>query len=82
MVDYIILNYQKIITKKIILILEIYHFGKKLFIAYNGQNYIASKGNRGAGGPEHPKIALHANLAKQLGFDKNKGSDYVTIKRI
>ena len=39
---------------------------------------IATKGDVGAGGPNHPKIDLHINLANALGF--NKGLDYVTIE--
>ncbi len=57
-------------------------YGTKLKITYNGKSCIATKADIGAGGPQHPKIDLHANLAKQLGFDKNKGCDYVTIERI
>ena len=52
--------------------------GHKLKITYNGISVIASKGDVGAGGPNHPKIDLHINLAKALGF--NNGLDYVTIE--
>lgn len=52
--------------------------GHKLKITYNGKSVIATKGDVGAGGPNHPKIDLHINLANALGF--NKGLDYVTIE--
>ena len=52
--------------------------GHKLKITYNGISVIASKGDVGAGGPNHPKIDLHINLANALGF--TKGLDYVTIE--
>ena len=52
----------------------------KLKITYKGKSVIATKGDVGAGGPNHPKIDLHVNLAKKLGFDMNKGLDYVTIQ--
>ena len=52
--------------------------GHKLKITYNGVSVIASKGDVGAGGPNLPKIDLHINLAKALGF--TKGLDYVTIE--
>ena len=52
--------------------------GHKLKITYNGVSVIASKGDVGAGGPKHPKIDLHINLAKALGF--TNGLDYVTIE--
>ena len=55
-------------------------FGHKLKITYKGKSVIASKGDVGAGGPNHPKIDLHINLANELGFDKNKGLDYVEIE--
>ena len=57
-------------------------FGKKLRITYNGKSCIATKGDKGAGGPMHPAIELHTNLAKRLGFDMKKGYDYVTIQKI
>ena len=52
--------------------------GHNLKITYNGKSVGASKGDVGAGGPNHPKIDLHTNLAKALGF--TKGLDYVTIE--
>ena len=52
--------------------------GHKLKITYNGVSVIASKGDVGAGGPNLPKIDLHINLAKALGF--SNGLDYVTIE--
>ena len=55
-------------------------FGTKMRITYNGKTVIASKGDVGAGGPHHPKIDLHINLAKRLGF--KKGLDYVYIERV
>ena len=53
-------------------------FGQKLRITYNGKSVIASKGDVGAGGPNHPKIDIHANLAKELGFPNSL--DYVQIE--
>ena len=55
-------------------------FGQKLRITYHGKTVIASKGDVGAGGRNHPKIDLHVNLANALGF--NNGLDYVQIERI
>ena len=55
-------------------------FGQKLKITYKGKTVIASKGDVGAGGPNHPKIDLHENLAKTLGF--GYGLDYVQIEKI
>ena len=57
-------------------------FGTKLRITYNGRSVIASKGDVGSGGPNHPKIDLHITLAKALRFDLNKGLDYVTYERV
>ena len=57
-------------------------FGTPLKITYKGKTVIATKGDVGAGGPNHPKIDLHKNLAKELNFDFNKGLDYVTIKKV
>ena len=57
-------------------------FGTKLKITYNGRSVIASKGDVGSGGPNHPKIDLHITLAKALRFDLNKGLDYVTYTRV
>ena len=55
-------------------------FGQKLRITYNGKSVIASKGDVGAGGPNHPKIDLHINLANALGF--YNGLDYVQIEKV
>ena len=55
-------------------------FGQKLRITYNGKTVIASKGDVGAGGPNHPKIDLHKKLADTLGF--TKGLDYVYIEKV
>ena len=55
-------------------------FGQKLKITYKGKSVIASKGDVGAGGPHHPKIDIHENLAKALGFEY--GLDYVEIEKI
>ena len=55
-------------------------FGQKLRITYNGKTVIATKGDVGAGGPNHPKIDIHANLAKALGFPNSL--DYVQIEKI
>ena len=55
-------------------------FGTKLRITYKGKSVVASKADVGAGGPHHPKIDLHINLARALGF-KN-GLDKVTIERL
>ena len=49
-------------------------FGQKLRITYNDKSVIASKGDVDAGGPNHPKIDLHINLANVLGF--YNGLDY------
>ena len=57
-------------------------FGTKLRITYKGKSVVASKGDVGAGGPNHPKIDLHKVLAKKIGFDMNKGLDNVTIERV
>ena len=57
-------------------------YRQKLKITYNGKSCIATKGDIGAGGPNHPKIDLHVTLAKKLGFDLDKGLDYVTIEKI
>ena len=55
-------------------------FGQKLKITYKGKSVIATKGDVGAGGPHHPKIDIHENLAKALGFEY--GLDYVQIEKI
>ena len=55
-------------------------FGQKLRITYKGKTVIASKGDVGAGGPNHPKIDLHVNLAKALGFPY--GLDNVQIEKV
>ena len=52
-----------------------------LKITYNGKSAYAKKGNVGAGGPNHPKIDLHINLAKRIGF-ANVGLDFVTIEDV
>ena len=57
-------------------------YRQKLRITYNGRSCIAYKGDVGSGGPRHPKIDLHVNLANALKFDKNKGLDYVTIQKV
>ena len=57
-------------------------YRQKLKITYNGKTCIATKADVGAGGPNHPKIDLHLNLAKALGFNLEKGIDYVTIEKI
>ena len=54
--------------------------GHKLKITYKGKTITASKGDVGSGGPEHPKIDLHINLAKALNFDLKKGIDDVEIE--
>ena len=53
-------------------------FGQKLKITYNGKSTIATKSDVGVGGPNHPKIDIHANLAKELGFPYTL--DYVQIE--
>ena len=55
-------------------------FGQKLRITYKGRSVIASKGDVGSGGPYHPKIGLHINLANALGF--YNGLDYVQIEKV
>ena len=57
-------------------------YRQKLKITYNGKTCIATKADVGSGGPQHPKIDLHVNLANALNFDKNKGLDYVTIEKV
>ena len=57
-------------------------YKQKLRISYKGKSCIATKGDVGSGGPQHPKIDLHVNLAKRLGFDMHKGLDYVTIQKV
>ena len=52
-----------------------------LKITYKGTSAYAKKGNVGAGGPNHPKIDLHINLAKRIGF-ANVGLDFVTIEDV
>ena len=54
--------------------------GHALKITYKGKTVTATKGDVGAGGPKHPKIDLHINLARELGFDFNKGVDEVEIE--
>ena len=54
--------------------------GHRLKITYKGKSLIATKGDVGAGGPNHPKIDLHITLAKALGFDFKKGIDEVEIE--
>ena len=55
-------------------------YGQKLKITYKGKSVIASKGDVGAGGRNHPKIDLHINLANKLGF--HGGLDYVQIEKV
>ena len=55
-------------------------FGQKLRITYKGKTVIASKGDVGVGGLNHPKIDLHVNLAKALGFPY--GLDNVQIEKV
>ena len=57
-------------------------YRQKLKITYNGKTCIATKADVGAGGPSHPKIDLHINLANALNFDLDKGLDYVTIQKV
>ena len=52
----------------------------KLKITYKGKSLYATKGDVGAGGPQHPKIDLHITLAKALDFDFEKGVDEVEIE--
>ena len=54
--------------------------GHKLKITYKGKSLYATKGDVGAGGPNHPKIDLHITLANALGFDLKKGLDEVEIE--
>ena len=56
-------------------------FGQKLKVTYKGKTVTASKADVGAGGPHLPKIDLHINLAKALGFPTN-GLDYVYIEKV
>ncbi|EAR89360.1 transmembrane protein, putative (macronuclear) [Tetrahymena thermophila SB210] len=48
-------------------------FGYKLRISYNGNSIIASKGDVGAGGPNHPKIDIHKRAAQDLGIGNCDG---------
>ena len=77
--DIIMLDYLKILLKKII-VLQGLPFGQKLRITYKGKSVIATKGDVGAGGPNHPKINIHAKLAEELGFPNSL--DYVEIQKI
>jgi hypothetical protein len=43
--------------------------GHRLRITYNGNSILATKGDVGAGGPNHPKIDIHITAAQALGFD-------------
>ena len=56
-------------------------YGQKLKITYKGKSCIASKRDEKPFSPSRPKISLHINLAKALGFDLNKELDYVTIQK-
>lgn len=42
--------------------------GHKLKISYGGKSVVARKGDVGAGGPRKPKIDIHLQVAKALGF--------------
>ena len=79
-VDIIMLNYQQIIRKKDFKALGGLPNDHKLKITYKGKSLYATKGDVGAGGPNHPKIDLHITLAKALGFDLKKGLDEVEIE--
>ena len=57
-------------------------YRQKLKITYKGKSCIAFKGDERPFSPNRPKISLHINLAKALGFDLNKGLDYVTIQKV
>jgi len=43
--------------------------GHRLQITYGDRSIIATKGDVGAGGPNNPKINIHINAAKALGFE-------------
>ena len=64
-------------TKKYFKALRGLPFGQKLS---NIKTVIASKGDVGTGGYNHPKIDFHINLANALGF--NKRLEYVQIEKI
>jgi len=55
--------------------------GHRLRISYGGRSIYATKGDVGAGGPNNPKIDLHINAAKALGFNdcRSFGIRTVTI---
>ena len=55
-------------------------YRQKMRITYKGKSVIAYKADIGAGGRNHPKIDLHINLARELGF--NNGLDYVQIEKL
>jgi hypothetical protein len=42
--------------------------GHRLRISYNGRSILATKGDVGRGGPNNPKIDIHINAARALGF--------------
>ena len=57
--------------------------GKKIKVTYKGRSIIAKKGEviiKKEGEPKDLTIKLHIVAAKALGFDLNKGIDYVTVE--
>ena len=60
-----------------------YGLGKKIKVTYKGRSIIAKKGEviiKKEGEPKDLTIKLHIVAAKALGFDLNKGIDYVTVE--
>ena len=49
----------------------------KLKFTYKGKSKIGMKGDVGAGGPGHEKVALHINLAKALNYPCGKDDVYI-----
>ena len=52
--------------------------GHQLKIYYHGKSIVAEKGDKGAGGKRNPKIDLHTEVYKKLGFPENN-DEYVEI---
>jgi len=50
----------------------------KLKVTYKGKSEVGMKGDVGAGGPNNPKIDIHAGFAKKLKFPNSLAK--VTIK--
>ena len=55
-------------------------YGQRLKITYKDKSVIAYKGDERDGGINLPKIGIHENLAKVLGFPNCL--DYVLIEKV